>query len=119
MIKVRSMFSKNNINGFTLIELVVITGIIAVLFSIMVPSFTHYLKSVNETVCTNNRNTIERLYEAALINTNDEISFNMFIEEYSDEICLDGGVISYEEDEVKCSKHTYNDEPPHEEVPWL
>ena len=94
MIKVRSKFSKNNINGFTLIELVVIIGIIAVLLSIMIPSFTHYLKSVNETVCTSNRNTIERLYEAAMINTNDAISFNMFIEEYSDKICPDGGVIS-------------------------
>ena len=63
--------------------------------------------------------TIERLYEAAMINTNDEISFNVFVEEYSNEICPDGGVTSYEEGEVKCSKHSPSNEPPHEEVPWL
>lgn len=119
MIKVLSMINKNNINGFTLIELIVVIGIVAILVSLMIPSFTHYLESMNETVCTNNRNTIERLYEATMINTIDEISFNMFIEEYSDEICPVGDVISHEGDEVKCNKHSSNDEPPHEEVPWL
>lgn len=79
----------------------------------------HYFKCVSETVYLSNRKTIERLFEASINTTNSEISFSSFIEEYPDDICPDGGVISYEDDVVNCSKHSSSDEPPYEEVPWL
>ena len=106
-----------NVYGFTLTEVVLVIGIIAILLSILVPTFINYRKTVSETVCKKNRMTVERLFEAS--NINSEISFNSFKEEYPDDICPDGGVISYEDDEVKCSKHSSQVEPPHEEVPWL
>ena len=108
-----------NVYGFALTEVVLVIGIIAILLSILVPTFINYRKTVSETVCKKNRMAIERLFEASNIYINSEISFNSFIEEYPDDICPDGGVISYEDDEVKCSKHPSQVEPPHEEVPWL
>ena len=108
-----------NIYGFTLIELVLVIGIITVLLSITVPIFMNYRKTISETVCNMNRMTIERLFEASYTDANSEISFNSFIEENPDDVCPDGGVISYVVDEVKCSKQSSGVEPPHEEVPWL
>lgn len=79
----------------------------------------NYLNYISDTVCNTNRMTIEHLFEVSTINTNSEISFNSFIQEYLDDFCPDGGRISCEDDEVKCSKHSSGGEPPHEEVPWL
>lgn len=101
-----------NVYGFTLIEFVVVIGMVAILVSIMIPSLTHYFNSMSETICLSNRKTIERLFEASMIITINEMSFSSFIEEYLDDICPNGGVISYEDDEIKCSKHSSSDEPP-------
>lgn len=37
--------------GFTLVELLVVIGIVAVLISIIVPTFINYRNTVSETVC--------------------------------------------------------------------
>ena len=108
-----------NVYGFTLIEFVVVIGIVAILVSIIIPSYIHYFNNVSETVCLSNRKTIERLFESSMNTTNSEISFSSFIKGYPDDICPDGGVISYEDDVVNCSKHSSSDETPHEEVTWL
>lgn len=70
-------------------------------------------------MCLSNRKTIERLFEASMNTTYSEIDFNSLTEEYPDDICPDGGVISNEDDVVNCSKHSSCDETPHEEVTWL
>ena len=79
----------SNVYGFALIELVLIIGIIAFFISIMAPTFLNYRRTFSETVCKTNLITIKRLFEASIINVNSEISFNSFIEVYTDDICPD------------------------------
>ena len=114
-------------NGFTLIELIMVIAILGIIAGIAVPRLIGYKSMAEESVCGSNRKTVERIYLAFLVENdidNEESIFNQFLIENFDEICPVGGVITYEDEKVKCSVHRNEEQPPEEEspgeeVPWL
>ena len=87
------------------------------------PRFIGYRGLAVERVCETNRHTVTRQYEIYLQTKGQgEGNFNQFLNENFDEICPDDGVITYQEEKVKCSIHkSVSDEEgaPGGEVPWL
>lgn len=102
---------------------IAILGIIAV---VAVPRLAGFKSKAEESVCAANRKTVERMYSAFLVENDidhEDSIFNQFLIDNFDEICPAGGVITYEDGEVKCSVHGSGsegeDEPPGGEAPWL
>lgn len=84
------------------------------------------LLQFNERDILDNSGKDERMYSAFLFeNDIDDISvFDQFLIENFKVVCPAGGVISYEDEKVKCSVHedgseSDEDESPGDEVPWL
>jgi prepilin-type N-terminal cleavage/methylation domain-containing protein len=112
--------------GFTLIELVVVIAILGIVATVTVPRIIGFTSMAKESVCVANRKTLERMYSVFLVEKDiDHVDsiFNQFIIDDFDEVCPAGGIIRYEDGEVKCSVHEDEDPPeeeaPGEEVPWL
>lgn len=113
-------------SGFTLIEVVVVIAILGIVAGIAAPRWIGYKRLAEERVCEANRNIVERLYTAFLLeNDHVDSDFNQFLIENFDEVCPAGGVISYGDGKVKCSLHEdvsedeETEEPSGDEVPWL
>lgn len=90
--------------------------------AIAVPRLTEFKGMAEESVCTVNLKTVERMYTAFLIANDIEHTysiFNKFITENFDEICPASGYVSYEDGKVKCSVHELGSEDEKDEVPWL
>lgn len=112
---------KNN-KGFTLVELIVVIGILAILIIIAVPRFNVYIEKVRGQVCDTNCRELDRMYYSYLIteglNHSDQI-FDGYIIQYGKDICPENGNVSYDNGQVRWSVHTNKDEHDEGEVPYL
>lgn len=108
--------------GFTLVELIVVIGIMAILIVIVFPRLRGYTEKASEQVCEINSKELERLYNAYLITEGvrhgDNI-FDQYLGQYGKDICPKGGNISYNDGSVKCSIHDEVEEDNGEDVPYL
>lgn len=113
--------------GFTLIELIVVIAIFGILASVAVPRLGGFRSKAEESLCAANRETVERMYSAHLVEKDidhEESIFDQFVIENYYEVCPTSGVVRYEDGKVKCSVHASGsedeqEEGPGEEVPWL
>ena len=110
--------------GFTLVELILVIGIMSILVSISMPKVIGYLDKVKEKVCMINCNSLENSYELYLTTEDivgNEYIFNHFYEEYSKDICPKGGIITYKNMSISCSIHNReeDDEDAGDDIPYL
>ena len=54
-------------NGFTLVELIVVIAILEIIAAIAVPRLTGFKSMAEERICVANRETVERMYSAFLV----------------------------------------------------
>jgi prepilin-type N-terminal cleavage/methylation domain-containing protein len=101
------VISVNN-KGFTLIELIVVIAILAILSAIAVPRFSTITENARRDVCEANRHELKHAYEIYLVQNDEadtDINFTAFVNEYDQEICPEGGIISRSEGKIDCSIH--------------
>lgn len=101
-------YKKISYKGFTLIEIVVVIGVLAVLAGVAVATFSGYVEMAREAVCKANCLGLERMYEGYLELEgleHSDVVFQQFLKEYGKEICPCRGEISYLDGKVRCSVH--------------
>nr|WP_307990888.1 type II secretion system protein [uncultured Niameybacter sp.] len=100
------MLRRKRTRGFTLMEVVIVMGIIAVLGAMVGIACRGYVNRARERVCEVNCIECERVYESNLILENkqhEEITFTQYMLEDGEQVCPLGGVITYVDDKVVCS----------------
>lgn len=107
--------------GFTLVELIIVISILAILIVIIVPKFNTYTKKVSKVVCNINCVNLEKSYTTYLIvekMKHGENIFEKYLKEYGKGICPKQGIISYENEKIRCNIHSKEDEEI-EEIPYI
>lgn len=110
---------KTHKKGLTMVELIVVIGLITILIVIVAPGFNGYTKMVKEQVCETNCRGLERMYISYLELeglVHQENTFDSFLQKHNEKICTEHGVITYIDGRVKCSIHIENVD---EEVPYI
>lgn len=106
-------------NGFALIELLLVIAMLGILSAVAIPSFLGYIERAKQQVCHANTINIERMYYTHLFMENiehTEVVFTQYLQEYGEDLCPDGGVISYVVGKVLCSVHPRGDNDEGDEV---
>lgn len=98
--------------GFTLVEMIIVIAIIAVLLLIIIPIASGMISSAQSTTCAANRKNLLTEIEAEyLLNKENKTEEELFTEIYTTNkdkyVCPSGGTFTFEDGEVKCSKHSY------------
>lgn len=99
-------------NGFTLIELIVVLSIFGIIALIAIPRFLTITENARRDVCEANRHELVHGYEIYLVQndkSDTDDNFTTFLNEYDQEICPEGGVISRSESKISCSIHLDED----------
>lgn len=106
--------------GFTLVELIVVIGILSILTVIAVPKFISYKDKAKEQVCNINCKQLEKAYNIYLVSEDfghtDQI-FQSFMREFGNILCPVNGNISYDNGQVRCDIHSNKNEDG--EVPYI
>ena len=94
--------------GFTLIEQLVVIGVLGILILIAIPIYKGCVERAAKQACNNNCMQLERMYQVYLIAENKEHTdheFRYFLEKYEVPICPEGGDIVYMHGSVRCLLH--------------
>lgn len=105
----RKINKKYNNKGFSLIEIIIVCAVIAILTSVLVPSFKSIINEVQRMVCDINCLQLEEMYETSLILKNtkhSEAVFIRYMQKYGQDTCPGGGDIIYQDGKVKCIVHS-------------
>lgn len=101
-------WNKQSKQGMILLEAVIIIGILAVLFTLLMPAYAQSIERTKESVCEKNRKNLKTLYELDLlteVNEPSEKGFEAFLIEQVEHPCPDGGTIQYKDGRVTCTAH--------------
>lgn len=101
---------RNNNNGFTLAELLIVVAIIAVLVAVSIPMFVHKLSTTKENVCLSNRKTLIRQiqYQISIGETFDTDDFEQLQKDAEAYCPADGEYKPYIDEltiKITCSVH--------------
>ncbi|MBN2826531.1 MAG: prepilin-type N-terminal cleavage/methylation domain-containing protein [Tissierellales bacterium] len=94
--------------GFTIIELIIVLSVLGIIALIAIPRFLSVTEYAKRDVCEANRAELEHAYEIYLVKNNEsdsEVNFNTFLNQWDQEVCPDEGIISRSEGKIKCSIH--------------
>ena len=106
---------KLNSKGFTLIELIVVVAILAILTTVLYPTYTKYIEKSRESVCLANRSSLMREanleYTAGSIDSLKEGFDALYLHYGGSEICPSGGDYSWDSEsetavKISCSIHS-------------
>ncbi|QNO13846.1 prepilin-type N-terminal cleavage/methylation domain-containing protein [Alkalicella caledoniensis] len=110
-----------NDKGFTLLEVLLVVGLLGIILAITVPNIAKGSDAANEELCTSSRLIIraaieqyEAIEKVTFSGGNVEnLNFVQYLarEEYLKNPlqCPSGGIYTYEDGEVECSEHTDQD----------
>ncbi|QNO13388.1 prepilin-type N-terminal cleavage/methylation domain-containing protein [Alkalicella caledoniensis] len=81
-----------NSEGFTLVELLIVIAILAIIVAIAIPRLTGYKRLAEERFCTANRKTVEKMYNAFLLENDmdNQSDFEQFLIENFNQVCPAG-----------------------------
>jgi len=107
--------------GFTLLELLVVIGLIIIVFSKTTPVFANVIDNAKIRICEYNCKIVEREYEKYLLEKevdHNELVFNEFLMTNQFNQCPSGGSYTYLELTIKCDFHDVIEQG-EEEVPYI
>lgn len=104
------MKKQRRVNGFTLIEVLIVLVILSIIIAIAVPSVIKVIEKSKKEICYVNQLEIERMYEQfleleGLDHSGEQFKQFMLSNNYS----ADHGEYSYIEGKVRCSIHAENE----------
>lgn len=115
-------------DGFTLLETLIVTTILAIILSIAVPLYKGHIERTKQIICNVNCAQLERMYHFHLITENRKHTnyvFEEFLLQYNVSVCPSNGDIKYQNGKVRCVLHSKDESNENEgdeedrDVPFL